>query len=90
MRDLELPAHLFPPEVAARAVRVDVATDAVIAGLADLDGVPLPASLAGAVPKRRLEYLAGRYCARAALRDCAHALADEPGQDSAVRRRDPR
>jgi enterobactin synthetase component D len=78
VRDLELPAHLFPPDVAARAVRVDVGTDAVIAGLSDLDGIPLPASLAGAVPKRRLEYLAGRYCARAALRDCAHALADEP------------
>ena len=78
MRALELPAHLFPADVAARAVRVDLATDAVIATVAELDGIPLPASLAGAVPKRRLEYLAGRYCARAALRDCAHALAEEP------------
>jgi len=78
VRDLELPAHLFPSEVAARAVRVDLETDAVIAGLAGLDGIALPASLANAVPKRRLEYLAGRYCARAALRGCAHALAEEP------------
>lgn len=78
MRALALPPGIFPPEVAVRAVRVEGTTDALIARLSELDGIPLPEALATAVAKRRLEYLAGRYCARAALRDCAHALADEP------------
>lgn len=34
---------------------------------ADQLGLSLPATLAKAVPKRKAEYLAGRYCARAAL-----------------------
>lgn len=34
-------------------------------------GVVLPLSLAGAVRKRQIEFLAGRYCARHALRRCA-------------------
>jgi enterobactin synthetase component D len=42
--------------------------------------IPIPTDLARAVPKRRLEYQAGRYCARAALTllGCPPAI---PGRD---------
>ncbi|HEY1537625.1 MAG TPA: 4'-phosphopantetheinyl transferase superfamily protein, partial [Polyangiaceae bacterium] len=39
-------------------------------------GIALPASLLRAVPKRRVEYCAGRFCAREALRICAAQDAD--------------
>jgi enterobactin synthetase component D len=39
---------------------------------------PLPAQLERAVPKRRVEFLAGRHCARAALRQLAPELAEAP------------
>jgi 4'-phosphopantetheinyl transferase EntD len=41
-------------------------------------GLALPASLDRAVPKRKVEYLAGRYCAREALRALDPALAAHP------------
>jgi enterobactin synthetase component D len=48
------------------------------AALPELDGIALPAELERAVPKRKLEYLAGRYCARAAMRALGAERADEP------------
>lgn len=56
-------APLFPPEVAHYSLQV-------FAGDADWCSrfaIELPDALAGAAPKRRRDFLAGRYCARQAL-----------------------
>jgi enterobactin synthetase component D len=42
----------------------------------------LPAHLSNAVPRRQLEYLAGRECARQALRDLGYAAAAAVGADA--------
>jgi enterobactin synthetase component D len=46
--------------------------------LGRFDEASLPPELARAVPKRRLEFLAGRRCARTALRELAPDLAEAP------------
>lgn len=61
-----LPPHALPAEV--RSVAAFFAHDPVPAGVATELGVVLPPELDGAVPRRRAEYLAGRWCARAAVR----------------------
>lgn len=70
MEPLTLDAALFPDGVFVRALRLD-ASDEVPAGIA------IPELLANAVAKRRVEFAAGRLCARDALRLCAPAVADE-------------
>jgi enterobactin synthetase component D len=67
---------LFPEFVAQHSIAFDPNDDAGLA--AKFPGIALPASLARAVPKRRVEYCAGRLCAREALRACAPELADAP------------
>ena len=62
--------RLFPPFVAQHSVRYDQA-DARL-----LDRGDLPPSLASAVPRRRLEFLAGRHCARRALALLSPAMAE--------------
>jgi enterobactin synthetase component D len=72
-------AHaLFPPFVVERDVTYDAARDADGTRFA---AIPLPAALAHAFPKRRAEFLAGRHCAREALRAGAPEYA---GADVAI------
>jgi enterobactin synthetase component D len=58
---------VLPSNVARCSIAVDLHDEAGDLALA-FPGVALPESLRGAVRKRRLEYLAGRWCAREALR----------------------
>jgi enterobactin synthetase component D len=59
---------LFPPFVAQHSVAFDSDEVALIERF---PGVAIPHSLARAVSKRRVEYCAGRYCARQAMHKCA-------------------
>jgi enterobactin synthetase component D len=65
---------LFPPFVLQHSVLFEPedATDLA----RQFPGLVLPPSLEGAVRKRQTEFLAGRYCAREALRECAPEHAD--------------
>ncbi len=67
---------LFPSFVAQHSISFDVSSAADRAWLLTLPRGVLPETLAGAVPKRQIEYCAGRLCAREALRRCAPDLAD--------------
>jgi enterobactin synthetase component D len=62
---------LFPRFVVQHTIGFDEADPDDRAAL--LASVPLPAELAGAAPKRQLEFVAGRYCARQALARCSSA-----------------
>ena len=62
---------LFPAFVAQYSVAFDPHTDADLA--LRFPGIEVPESLARAVPKRRVEYCAGRFCAQQALRVCSAA-----------------
>lgn len=73
MRPLSFAADLFPPCVTVHALHLDAPSEA---DLGAFDGIVLPERLASAVLKRRVEFLAGRYCARAALRVVAPELAE--------------
>ncbi|HEY2518422.1 MAG TPA: 4'-phosphopantetheinyl transferase superfamily protein [Polyangiaceae bacterium] len=73
-RPLPNPA-LFPPFVAQHTLAFEATPGDPQALFPDEE---LPASLASAVPKRRLEFLAGRYCARQALRRCSVNQAADP------------
>ncbi len=75
MRPLRLDPTLFPPSVTVHALALDPPAESQLAAFADIS---LPPELATAVIKRRVEYLAGRHCARAALRAHAPALAEAP------------
>ena len=66
---------LFPAFVAQHSVSWDL-TDPREVGQ-QFPGVALPVSLERAVRKRQVEFVAGRYCAREALRQCAPELADD-------------
>jgi enterobactin synthetase component D len=63
---------LFPAFVAQHSVVFDPRDEAALAG------IELPAALCRAVPKRKLEFAAGRYCASQALRSLAPDSADTP------------
>jgi enterobactin synthetase component D len=67
---------LFPAFVAQYSLALDPEdpTDLV----RQFPGIALPGSLNVAVRKRQMEFLAGRYCAREALRRLAPELADAP------------
>jgi enterobactin synthetase component D len=67
---------LFPPFVVQRSVRFEVGGGGDLA--AAFPGVLLPEWLGKAVPKRQTEFLAGRYCAREALRIAAPEHAERP------------
>ena len=67
---------LFPAFVAQCSVSFDAHEASDLA--TQFPGIALPASLSRAVPKRRLEYCAGRFCAREALRLCSAHDADTP------------
>ncbi len=56
-----------PPLLSTHAVGVAVVFDSGLAGHATRYGLAMPSALVRAVPKRRAEFLAGRYCAREAL-----------------------
>jgi enterobactin synthetase component D len=60
---------LFPSFVAQHTVTFDPDDPTDLGD--QFPGVTLPASLAGAVRKRQTEFLAGRFCAREAMRTCA-------------------
>jgi enterobactin synthetase component D len=66
---------LFPPFVSHHELAFEVGGPEGLA--AQFPGIALEASLERAVDKRKAEFLAGRFCARAALRLIAHARADE-------------
>ena len=72
-RQLANPA-LFPAFVAQCSVAFDPNDDAALDR--QFPGIAVPASLSRAVPKRRVEYCAGRYCAREALRLCSPTHAE--------------
>jgi enterobactin synthetase component D len=65
---------LFPAFVAQHSLSFDPQDDSDLAR--QFPGIIVPESLARAVPKRRVEYCAGRYCAREALRACSPTNAD--------------
>lgn len=67
---------LFPAFVAQHSVAFDAEDDADLA--TQFPGITIPESLARAARKRRVEYCAGRFCAREALRVCSPAYADAP------------
>ncbi len=60
---------LFPPFVAQYSLRFDPEASSDLAQT--FPGTALPAPLLGAVRKRQTEFLAGRFCAREAMRACA-------------------
>ena len=60
------PPDIFSPVVSAVAVTFDA--DGPSEPFADSQRIPLPEALARAVDKRKREFLAGRWCAREALR----------------------
>ncbi|MED5389131.1 MAG: 4'-phosphopantetheinyl transferase superfamily protein [Pseudomonadota bacterium] len=73
MPDFQRPqclSNLHREELAGGLCRVGCHyhTDRLLDDSFSLADIPLPASLRSAVPKRRTEYLAGRWCAREALR----------------------
>jgi enterobactin synthetase component D len=68
-------AGLFPAFVAQHSVSFDPHAEAE---LARFPSIHVPDSLARAVPKRRIEYAAGRFCAQQALLTCS------PGDAPAV------
>ncbi|WP_420965462.1 4'-phosphopantetheinyl transferase family protein [Bradyrhizobium sp. B120] len=65
---------LFPAFVAQHSVAFDSCDHSDYA--VQFPGVAVPKSLTHAAPKRRMEYCAGRFCARQALRVCAPEQAD--------------
>jgi enterobactin synthetase component D len=73
VRPLSFAANLFPPSVAVHVLQLDVPSEEALASLAS---IPLPERLATAVLKRRVEYLAGRFCAREAMRVCAEEVSE--------------
>lgn len=73
MRLLTFAADLFPSCVTVHALHLDAPSDA---DLAAFDDLVLPERLTNAVLKRRVEFLAGRYCARAAMRVRAPEVAE--------------
>jgi 4'-phosphopantetheinyl transferase EntD len=72
MRPLRLDPALFPACVTVHALSLDAPDEAQPLAFA---GVALPPDLERAALKRRVEFLAGRFCAQAALRAHAPALA---------------
>jgi len=74
---LVLPATLFPEGVVVRALRLGEPTEAVAASFA---GIELPERLTTAVIERRVHFLAGRHCAREAIRELSpdHAALPVP------------
>jgi enterobactin synthetase component D len=67
---------LLPPAVAQHTLELDL--DAPLDLARAFPGIRLPPALAGAVRKRQIEFVAGRFCARAALRACAPECAEAP------------
>lgn len=70
----------MPPDVALSGLRLPVDPDAALAAISALQGSEslgdLPSRLQAAVPSRRVSFLAGRWCAREALRASAPDAAD--------------
>lgn len=77
MDTLPLAPTLLPPTVTARALRFGTDTQAELAQLRQGGAPRLPDSLGRAVAQRRLDFSAGRLCAREALRHCAPAVAEQ-------------
>jgi enterobactin synthetase component D len=74
---LSLAPSLFPAAVTARALRFGTDTQVELAQLHEVGAPPLPDSLGRAVAQRRLDFRAGRLCAREALRQCAPAVGEQ-------------
>jgi enterobactin synthetase component D len=55
--------HVFPASVSQYSVIIPKDVDPALGAA----GLFLPAALEGAVPKRKIQFLAGRYCAREAI-----------------------
>jgi enterobactin synthetase component D len=68
--------ELFPPFVEQHTITFDPGDPSDLEQ--QFPGTVLPASLARAVRKRQAEFLAGRWCAREALRVCAPEVAEAP------------
>ena len=67
---------LFPPFVAQYTLTFDPADEAPLA--TQFPGIALPASLAHAARKRQADFLAGRFCALAAMKISTPERADVP------------
>ncbi|MCL2447804.1 MAG: 4'-phosphopantetheinyl transferase superfamily protein [Polyangiaceae bacterium] len=65
---------LFPAFVAQHTIAFDPDTSAPLAD--QFPGIASPLAGGRAVPKRQAEFLAGRFCAREAMRTCAPHLAE--------------
>jgi enterobactin synthetase component D len=76
---------LFPPFVVLRSATFD--PNDARAAEERFPGIVLPEALRHAVAKRQVEFLAGRWCVREALRACGHPEADAPVRQGA--RREP-
>lgn len=75
MEPLILTPTLFPASVSVHAMRLATPSASM---LDRFEGIVVPEALAGAVLKRRVEFAAGRFCARAALRRSSPALGNVP------------
>ncbi|RVQ56040.1 4'-phosphopantetheinyl transferase superfamily protein [Sinorhizobium meliloti] len=69
---------LFPPSVVQHTVRFRVDRHPPLPVNSEFESIVLPDFLARTVRKRQIEFLAGRYCAREALRCCVPEHADTP------------
>src|SRR6185436_3932671 len=65
---------LLPAGVVVRAVALEPPTKETLVAF---DGITLPDSLRTAIVKRRVDFAAGRFCARAAMRACAPDVAED-------------
>ena len=74
MQPLILDPALFPIEVSVCGLRLGGPPDITLGALRD---IAIPAELKNAVPSRRVDFAAGRYCAREALRVCSPASSQE-------------
>jgi 4'-phosphopantetheinyl transferase EntD len=68
-------AHLFPAGVVVRGLELAPPSEEGLRGFA---GIAIPASLEKAILKRRVDFAAGRWVAREALRACAAEVAEAP------------
>ncbi len=66
-------SKLFPAGVLVHGIELDTPSEATLLAF---DGIGIPASLEKAVLKRRVDFAAGRFAARAAMRACVPEVAE--------------
>jgi enterobactin synthetase component D len=73
---LQMLLNIAAPKSVVRAIRLDKNDEAALRALQRHDPFLLPEFLARAVLRRKVDYIAGRYCARAALRELDVSIVD--------------